>query len=274
MVTFDYSIVKYMPDPRRGEIVNIGLIIFKGKGLDVRLLQTQGKVRMLDGHSEQKDIDSLRTAISTITQHVKEPENQLELLKSLNNKVIISNKAYFSIPSTSNYEQKVKELFELLVKPHPMASPTDRQCRIVTTMKKKFKKLDILGKDKEQINEHLVIPNFVLSEDTDLRVDFLLKNGSYHITEAIDFNVHNPKEKYKETTYKVLAFVESKELFDANAKCYFAYSASTEKEEEVTSHLRLAEKHSDFMFNLHSKKESSHYYQLMESLASQGNTIN
>lgn len=43
MITFKYSIVKYMPDPKRGEVVNVGLVVFTEHKVDVRVLNASAK---------------------------------------------------------------------------------------------------------------------------------------------------------------------------------------------------------------------------------------
>ncbi|TMK03458.1 MAG: DUF3037 domain-containing protein [Alphaproteobacteria bacterium] len=40
---YKYTILTAIPDPRRGERVNVGIIVFKDDGLDVRFRQASGK---------------------------------------------------------------------------------------------------------------------------------------------------------------------------------------------------------------------------------------
>ncbi|NQD59723.1 DUF3037 domain-containing protein, partial [Pseudomonas sp. CM25] len=37
MITYDYSLIRYMPSPKRGEIVNIGILIYSSPRFDIRL---------------------------------------------------------------------------------------------------------------------------------------------------------------------------------------------------------------------------------------------
>lgn len=273
MLSFDYSLIKYTPDRRRGEVINIGLVVFKQKP-EIHMLPTHNKLRLLDGESGIEDLNELRESFLEIASIGNTSEEQYNLLTSMSGSITLSTKAYFSVESKVQYQSKVAELFSQLVKPPVIPLKEERQSRIVTKIKREFKKLDILAKDPAQIDEHKVIPNFELSDQTGLTVDFLLKNGSYHITEAIDFNIHKIKPKYNETTMKTLAFIESREIFGNQAQRYLAYTVSAAKENQVRQHLNLAEKHCERMFNLESGQDSSNYYQMMENLALQGNTIN
>ena len=229
---FDYSLIKYSPDPRRGEVINIGLVVFKEQP-EVHMLATHNKLRLLDGESGITDIDRLRTSFQEIAAISKEPAEQSRLLESLGSSVTLSPMAYFSIERPEHYKEKVAELFSLLVKPPFVPLKEDRQSRIVTRIKHKFKNLKILANDPAQLEEHKVVQNFELSDQTGLKVDFLLKNGSYHVTEAIDFNLHKLKPKYNEATMKTLTFIESKEVFNSNVNCYLAYAATAARESEV-----------------------------------------
>lgn len=64
MITYDYSLIKYMPSLKRGEIVNIGLIVFNKSGIDTRMLSGAAKLRLLDGSSTIDDITEFSMCLS------------------------------------------------------------------------------------------------------------------------------------------------------------------------------------------------------------------
>ena len=66
MIWFDYSLLKYLPDPKRGEVINIGLIVFRNSGVDVRLLKNTTKVRVFDGVTSINELSRLKASIEDL----------------------------------------------------------------------------------------------------------------------------------------------------------------------------------------------------------------
>lgn len=267
MHSFEYSILKYMPDPKRGEVVNFGLVVFVSSGIDVRVLSSAAKLRLIDGESSLEDIESFRDSLGTLSSLCGDDSSLYEMLRVFKGAAYISDKASFVIDHLQQYESKVTRLFNDLVKPYSIRETHARVSRIHTTIKNKFESMNILAKGIEDLGQHKVVYNFPINEKSGFSADFLLKNGRYHITEAIDFNVNDVNAKFKETTMKVMAFVEGKKFLGAESACYFIYSASGEKEKDVMSHLNLANDYSDKIFNLESKEEESSYFNLIAGLA-------
>ena len=225
MKWFDYCVIRYMPDPKRGEIINLGLIIFTKSGVDVRILPTLNKVRIIDGRSEEEDLEKLKRTLEGIASFADNVDQQHSLLTAFSSSLFFSEKSYFSIDHNEEYEQKIKYLFDVLVKPHPIYTRQVKQSRLHTRLRKKFIQMDIFSKDINQIEQHKVVANYPISESTGMQVDFLVKNGKYHVSEAIDFEVNDTKSKFRETTLKTMAFLESKKIL-GKTECYFVYSAS------------------------------------------------
>lgn len=267
MITFEYSIIKYMPDPKRGEIVNVGLVVFTSGRADVRVLNASAKVRIIDGTTSTDDLESLKEGISSIAALVDTPKQAIELFKSFSSSsTFLSEPACFVLDDINQYEKRVSKLFNELVKPYSSKEKTVRNSRIHTYIKNIFSGMDILGKDVDDLSRHKVVYNYPLSDNSGFTADFLLKNGKFHITEAIDFNLNDPSAKFKETTMKVMTFMEGRKFLGEDSARYFIYSASSSKEKEVIPHINLAEEYSDKIFNLESKSEHAEYFDLMSSL--------
>lgn len=271
MMKFEYSVIKYTPDPRRGEIVNIGLVIFGNTPagqMDVRMLHSAAKIRMLDGLTATESIDSLKSAIEEISQFGKNPEEIHNIFNSFGKSSgYLGNIGYFVIDDENQYEKRVSNLFNELVRPFATRENSPRTSRIHTIIKNKFQSLELLGKDSDDLSRHKVVYNYLISNKTGVTADFLLKNGRYHITEAIDFNVNDISAKFKETSLKVMAFMEGRKSLGQETASYFVYNVSKEKEDRFLSHLNLVDGYSDRMFNLSSKTEKDDYFSLMSNLA-------
>lgn len=271
MITFQYSIIKYMPDPRRGEVVNVGLVVFTDAKVDVRTLSNVAKARMIDGVTSATELDLIKEGFEKITAITNSPAEAISLLSTFKgSSTYISEPAYFVLDDINQYEKRVRNLFDQLVRPFASKERVPRNSRIHTYLKSKFSSLELLGKDSDDLSRHKVVYNYLISDKTGFTADFLLKNGRYHITEAIDFNVNDTNTKFKETTMKVMTFMEGRKALGEDSARYFVYAATAAKEKEVISHINLAEDYSDKIFNIESKEEAANYFQLISSLAGAG----
>lgn len=267
MFWFDYALIRYMPNPKRGETINVGLVIFRESGVDVRVLSSPAKVRMIDGLSSLSDIYRLKESMQQLTQIVTTPTEQYRLLSSFNSGLFLSSRAQFALDELSQYEDKVNKLFSDLVKPFPSKEKVIHTTRLTTTLKNKFAALNLLAKDSSELSKHKIVHNYPINEKMGLSADFLLKNGVYHLSEVVDFNVHDTPAKLKETSLKVMTFMASQKALSEPVKCYFVYSATAEKESDITHHLNLAEDYSDKMFNIDSKDDYKNYLMMISELA-------
>jgi len=265
MKHFDYAVIRYMPDPIRGEIINIGLLVFN-EVLDIRLLKNASKLRMFDNNSVYSHLADFESSLLSAYSFAKSPADFKEVLSSFSTGIIISNLARFSIDHLNQYEAKVLNLFDTLIKPHSVREKTSRSSsRLITTLKRKFEAIKILGQDESELSEHKIIYNYVLNSSTGLSADFLLKNGIYHLSEVIDYDVADTKAKFKETAMKLMTFAEGKKSLEGEVASYFVYSASIQKERDVIQQINLAETYSSKMFNMSSKEDSSKYFQIIEN---------
>jgi DUF3037 family protein len=267
MFWFDYALIRYMPNPKRGETINVGLIVFQESGIDVRVLSSSAKVRMIDGDSTQSDIDELKESILSLARMVKTPKQQYQLLSNFNNCLFLSNKSQFALDDLGQYDDKTSQLFTDLLKPFAGKEKTVRTSRLSTKLKHKFDALNLLAKDSSELSNHKIVPNYPISESMGLTADFLLKNGVYHLSEVVDFDVNDLQIKLKETSLKVMTFMTSKKVLSDPVNCYFVYSASFEKENQIIQHLNLVEDYSDKMFNIASKDDYKKYMSMISELA-------
>lgn len=268
MYTYKYSVIKYSPDPLRGETLNIGLVIFTDTKVDVRLLQSSAKARILDGSSNIDDILRLKDSIEGIVNWSKNIDEAVAYLKSFGKAATwLSEPSAFIIDDVNQYDKRVDNLFNTLVKPYSTREPSQTRSRFQTQIKNKFDALGILGKDTDDLSRHKVVANYPISDKTGFTADFILKNGSFHITETIDFNVHDVNAKFKETSMKVMAIMEGKKHLEKKTCGYFVYTATPQKEKEIVSHLNLAEEYSDKMYNFSSKEEKTAYFNMIQDLA-------
>lgn len=265
MKSFDYAVIRYMPNPIRGEIINIGLVIFT-ESIDIRLLKSASKLRMFDNSSSQKAILDVKESLESLYSFTSNFDDFSKMLLNFPGGVKLSSKATFSVDHISQYEAKIVGLFETLVKPYSTRETTIKHnTRLITNLKRRFSSIELLAQDPSELSEHKIVSNYMLNESNGLTADFLLKNGKFHLTEVIDYDVSDTNAKFKETTMKLMTFAEGEKALDGDVASYFVYSASAQKEREVIQQINLAESYSTKMFNIASKDDEALYFQIIEN---------
>lgn len=273
MITFDYSIIRYMPNQKRGEIVNIGIIVFTGPEVDVHLLNGAAKLRVLDGQSSINDLISYEQILHEAKSITKDKNEFIKFLSLFGKSVKISAPAQFNIDHAGQYDAQINKLFNELVKPFASREPITKTSRIQTLVKNKLDSLNLLAKSADELSYHKVVQNYPISKNSGFSADFLLKNGKFHISEVIDYNVNDINAKFKETTLKVMTFMEGKKHLGNDVGCYFVYSASSAIEKEISAHLNLANDYSEALFNLASKRDESSYFEMISNLAGRDSPV-
>lgn len=263
MSWFNYSLIRYTPDYKRGETINIGLIVFKESSTDIRIINNPTRLRILGGELTQDYLLDFKLSIERLLSQTKTADEKYAFLSSiLNSQISLSSLGKFLIDDIQQYEKKVTRLFDELVKPIHVRIHDEKTPRLTTELKRKFASLNILAKDISDLTRHKVVQNYPINELMGLEADFVLKNGIFHVTEVVDFNVNDIQSKFKETTMKMITFAQSQQLFK-NPACYFVYSAAIEKEKHISQHLAVAESYSTKLFNLASKEETVAYFEMM-----------
>lgn len=252
-----------MASASRQEVINVGLVIFRKQGIDVRILESSAKIRLIDGASDQDDLNVLKKQYEELCALSSTAEEQFEILSLFKGRTYISGLAEFVIDENSQYESKVARLFNKLVKPYAFKKAKVSNTRFATTLKNKFKALDLLAQDPSELSQHKIVHNYPISENSGISADFLLKNGKFHLTETIDYNLNDASAKFKETSFKLMTFMEGKNVLDGDVNNYFVYKATPQREAEVFQQINLAENYSDRIFNFESQEDTSSYFQII-----------
>src|ERR1017187_5563562 len=61
--SYKYAVLRIIPDSRRGECVNIGIVVFTPSKVDVRLISSLNKVAAIDGSIDLHRIAALPEAL-------------------------------------------------------------------------------------------------------------------------------------------------------------------------------------------------------------------
>lgn len=268
----NYSLIQFTPDRKRNETINIGLVVFLPDTIAVHLCESIRKIRAVDGATSANDLKNIEAKLAKLFGRLnREPQlfaSEFEFIrKMLPSSYQLSGLGYFSANGADEISLKVNRLMaELVIPPKPQIS-RDRGARIITTLRSIFRQHDLFSDSVDDILNHRIVEKFPISETSNLRADFALKNGVYHITETIDLGSRDASIKINEAGLKSFVMTKAKLELGMQTKCYAVYSASADDEKNKSDAIDILSEGSDFIFNLRSDRDKVDYIQRMEQAA-------
>ena len=276
MQKYSYSILVYTPDERRGERVNIGVVIYGESSVDIHLAQNLNKILALDPNS---DLAKVRQLVDSLTNLPFDDISVSEMREFLSNipAVSASDFGWFEASDSQPFDFWVKTILDdIVVVPRKKVRRNRVGGRLNVSLKTQFKKSGILGSDESDIDKHLVVPQYPISESSGLYADFALKNGVLHLTETIDFRVSDASlrnEKFKLSALKAITLEDAKNNFGNQIISNVVFFANAKTEKNIHTHLDLLSRHSDHIYNYASKDEAATYMEYILSAANQEQTV-
>jgi len=266
--SFEYAVVRAIPDPRKGEVINIGIVVFHAETVDVRLMPSLSKLMALDASIDVSEIRKLPDALSHWTSRFDGIDQKYEAIYRFGI-VTLSEKGTFRVTPAIDYETQIGHLIKTLVLPKPkdeqVSAPVNR---ISTLLRDIFKNEEVLGKDNEDIHKHLIVPNFPIDANENLYSDFALKNGAYWFTETADFRARSRGvlDNTRVASLAAIKLVKAKKRFiRSKVKTFVIYAATHDS--DVTSQLNLLSDYAGELINVQDKRELANYTQRILDVA-------
>lgn len=261
---FKYAILMAIPNPRRGERVNVGLVVFLNDRLDVRITDA-AKIGALAGGDWKSYMDDVSARLRSF-ESGEAAEAAFRLLDKRIDPIVVSSEfAAFSIDGLEQYEVRVREILETLVV-RPKQEQKKSETRINTEISKQFKIARILAKSNETINDHRVVRDFYISKEEELIADFAVKNGAMHVTATLDLRKSNTR--IDEAALKAVTLDKAKSKFRRRAggvKRYGVYAAGDA--EQCAPHIKLLRDYSDHVYNWSDHNQRDAYVGLIMKAA-------
>ena len=201
--SFEFRIVRYEPDARRGERVNIGLIVLAPNGVQAHLLKNMAKALALSPqvafHSSLKvDLEDMYADVAK--------SGTLDAATRMGEFTLSEAGAFYC--DASELPTYVDAAMKRLVNPARRPSTSEGTTRLHTEIKRQFKHDGVLATNPEQIGDHKVVAGFSFPGDDELSSDFAFKNGVWTLTQVIDYrgaSSSTVSKKIKEVSLKSIA---------------------------------------------------------------------
>lgn len=266
--TFSYSLIRAMPDPRRGEWVNIGVCVYLQGRLDIRVLRNLSKLRVLAPSVDATILDRLDETWNRWAQGIASAEERQRTLATFPLAQASPLGAFISSPAT--YDAAVESLMRDLVAPPPVPRETDQPTRLETTLRNQFRRACILGTEAGDIDRHRVVPRYPIDASANLYADFALRNGKLRITETIDFRVERSRlrtDKHSRAALKCVTLAKAAERYPDDCVPSVVYIANEDTIDAIQPSLTLLGNYAERIYDAGNHADLETYFTMMQQAA-------
>jgi DUF3037 family protein len=265
--SYKYAVIRAVPDPRKGEIINIGVVVFHSETVDVRIAPSLNKLIVLDGAIDIEEIRNLPETIGQWTARFDSVEEKHAAIRAFGI-VTLSEPGSFRTTPTLNYEDQLNTLMRTLVLPRGRdQSPGTSANRISTRLREIFRESEVLGKDEEDIRRHLVVPNFPIDKGENLYAEFALRNGAYWFTETVDFRAPSKRviDNTREASLAAIKLIKARNKFKKDVNSFVVYATTSDA--AAAGPLTLLREYADEFVNIDDRRSLARYTQKILELA-------
>ena len=237
---YNFAIVRVSPDPRRGELVNIGIVVFLRHKIDVRILESLEKVHALHGDMDLSELRGLPDRLAHYAKARRSVADRYALIRSVG-MVELSQLGQFRAVSDADYERSIAQIITRLVRPTiALREKVIPQSRLFVQVKKLMREAKIFGRHQDDIGNHKVVQHYPLAPEKGLYADFAGRNSKMYVTETIDYRVDRGigGAKFNESAKAAFVLRESQTRF-SDSRRILLFAASPDVEAQVRPHLKL-----------------------------------
>jgi len=241
---FNYAVIQAIPDRRRGERVNIGLIVFKPDGIDLRISGTR-KLAAITAVSWDADIDAFSRAISALDDPRQPAQERMDRVALLENQFVSTGRGWFEALNPNEYEKVVTEIIAELITRRRGARSRDGST-VVAEISAELRSAEILAGRDDKLQSGKVLRNFHIGAG--LEADFAQMNGQFHVAAVLDLRANNPR--LAQAALKAVVLDRAK-AFEADYKVHKigVFAASSARLGELRDNLDILRPYADDLVN-------------------------
>lgn len=242
--SYNYAVLQAVPDPRRGERVNIGLVVFLVAGLDVRICETR-KLTALTARSWDADIKTFGEVLQEIDDPELEAKPRNELLRSVQDTLVLSQNGWFEAKNENEYESVVRDIMRTLVS-RPKRQRRREAATVVSEISSVLRQADLLASKDDNLDSGLVVRDYPVSQG--LEADFVQLNSQFHVAAVLDLRANNPQ--IAQAALKAVVLDQAALKFtDRKVHRVGIYAAATSRIPELRDNLAILKPYADDVMN-------------------------
>ena len=253
--TYHYVVLRLAPDRMRGEVINVGIVLFQdGAKPRTLIMATLNKLRAIDAAWDSQRLSAWAANIDTIVSSRNSAREQVQALGRFG---FCEPEAVgmFTADSQAKLLEQIAAIKVAYVANRARAEKPKREkrTRLQTALRDQFERMQVLGHAADDVANHLVVPNLPVPAYPELKNDFVYKNGVYRITQTIDYHVapDSLHQKLQEACVKSTAAELSVKQYGPNTQRYAVVDIPEEFKDAADAHidLLLAQGFEVFHFN-------------------------
>jgi hypothetical protein len=262
--SYDFAVVKFVPDTIRDEALNAAIVIFGANGLEVHVTPNPERLHAIAPKLVPETLDELKKSLESLDVKDLRTEERVARLRRLPG-VIISEPGGLLAENDTELRLHVDNLVNRLlttVRAPAMVPAPHKPTALIQELSTRFRKENLLGRDDEDLSKHKVIRNVPVSADGSLRADFVAKNRVMHVTETADLRTSGDisSSRLKNIAVAAVTLDEARRKFGRRTQRYFVYAGSASAEKKAQGYLRAAEHHAEKVFNFSSRIDRASYF--------------
>lgn len=242
--TFEYAVLMAIPDRRRGERVNVGIMILLDDRIDIRL-PAASKIGAIAGGNWSAYARDLQRRLAIEYKTGGEAARAISVVPQVDPIIEASDLAPLVLESASDYEDTVTEILDTLVIKPKAAHVRSKATRINAEISREFRHEGMLATADQPIESRKVVRNFPI--ENELKADFALRNGSMHVAATLD--LRRTAVNIKEAALKAIVLDRAKEHFGSDTMSIGIYATSEDAMGQFKTHVELLTEYSDKCFN-------------------------
>lgn len=250
---YNYAILQVTPDLRRGERVNIGIVVFHDNHLDIRVSETR-KVQALVSGSWDSEISAFTQSLAKIDRPSEDHSARLEAFSIIENQFSLKKTGWFKAQSSSQYEISVGDILQQLVS-KPRVSRHREASTVVAEISAVLRNAEILGSKDENLETGKVFRNYPVSGE--LEADFAQMNSCFHVAAVLDLRATRPQLAQAALKAVVLDQAEASRP-DVKVHKIGVYAAAPARLSELADNLAILRPYANDLYNWadpHDRKE-------------------
>jgi hypothetical protein len=265
MNTAPFGVVSHYPHENRSEHINIGIVAWKDGQPRLHLVNN---LRRLAAFDPSVSVSAIRSWEDTLPSFLRSmglenQDEQHQFLQNWGRWRFSETLGVISFSDDAEYLRKVAMMLEIVAEPNPKKGEIrESKSRLSMDMKTLFSMNGWLGRKRDDINNHLIVPRYTLSQDENIVAEFGLRNGRLHVVETIDFRSINHSQKKLEAQSKALVFDMAYELEGKPVAAYAIVAGAIQNKDSAHS-VKLLNRYADHVIDWEDKTGIANFMSMM-----------
>ncbi len=243
---FDFAVIRLAPADARGERLNIGALVFKPDGIDVRLAKRLDKVHAMSAAIDTEMLRGIAARFASMDEYARangctDIASRYQMLSRLGSYALSPLGKLDAFEG--QYEARLESLLRDLVEPEPAPKQSSsKRSSLLAEVKRAFKVRGVLARAGETLDDHRIVPKYEVGEG--MEADLVLKNGLFHVVETVDItrDEGSLRRAISEVGVSALILEQARMLFGASqTKARLVYLASAYAERHARPALEVAQ---------------------------------